>query len=797
MLNSKDIAILHKMMLEGMQDGTGYLAEDYPKVIVMSRLNVEFNWFESLAMLTVFANRVNCPVLNKYKDEILETRDFLWERLSEKYPGSTEEQLKEFLSEVLLGKLHKSRDDYNPFTLRYYSHDEQFFHVGLREYVSNIRPANFGGNWIKIDGRSALAIPIDRMDDFLRFIRNAGVVGHVAPEELKHDIEELNSRHNESRKSENTVYMFPMEEQSEYGHDAFMITSHDKTLINELWKTKDSAVKYVDADRFRNAIVVYTTKKMLPFFINLCSFFGIEQLTIDQASRMFTWKKEDNESAEERANTEAEDFAEDDEYDEYEEPAREPEENESRVKIDIDAMNLPIIPYPFQVTDAERLLSMKQGILGHEMGLGKTCISIFVGMNIPGHKIVICPESLRLNWKREIERLQKGADVRIIYSKDKEVVPGKDWTILGYQTCVKHRERLESCGEYTLFVDEAHNIKSVDSYGKPASERARAVMYMGRKANRLYLITGTPMPLRSKDLYNILVMLHEINPREPYAFHKYGLEFCNATQTDYGWDYNGTSNREALHMILRKYMIRRLKRDVLPHLRKQRQFIPIAEISAEYKKIEKEIDAAEPGVEFMGKAMKGRRLLSRIKIAPTIDLAESYVNSGESVVIVTEFTETLEKIATHFGNNACKICGGMTDKEKQKSIDDFQAGIKQVCVINMIAGGVGVTLTKAHNMIVCDYDWTPANMIQVEDRICRAGQKECCNIYYMYCENSKLDRAFVRMITKKAEDVDKVVDNSENTNDFEKTKNESILYYEYMSKQYEEEKAYEKQAATN
>lgn len=797
MLNSKDIAILHKMMLEGMQDGTGYLAEDYPKVIVMSRLNVEFNWIESLAMLTVLANRANCPVLKKYKDEILETRGFLWERLCEKYPGNTEEQRKEFLSEVLLGKLHKSRDDFNPFTLRYYSHDEHFFHIGLREYVSEMRPAKFGGNWIKIDGRSALAIPIDRMDEFLRFIRNAGVVGHIASEDLQLDMEALNSSRQESKQSKNTVYMFPMEEQSEYGHDAFMITSHDRTLINEFWKTKDTAIKYVDADRFGNAIVVYTTKKMLPLFINLCSFFGIEQLSIEQASRMFNWKANAGEkSAEEKTEDAPDNFAEDNEDDEYEEPAREPEEYENRVKIDIDLLNLPIIPYPFQVTDAERLLAMKQAIIGHEMGCGKSLLSILVGMNIPGQKIVICPESLRLNWKREIERVQPDADIRIIYSKDKEVVPGKDWTILGYKTCVKHRESLEN-GEYTLFVDEAHNIKSVDNYGKPASARAKAVMSMGRKANRLYLITGTPMPIRSKDLYNILVLLHEINPREPYAFHKYGLEFCNATQTEFGWDYNGTSNREALHMILRKHMIRRLKRDVLPHLHKQRQFIPIAEISAEYKKIEKEIDAAEPGIDFMGKAMKGRRLLSRIKVAPTIDLTESYVNSGESVVIVTEFTETLEKIAAHFGKNACKICGGMTDKDKQKSVDDFQSGNKQVCVINMVAGGVGITLTKAHNMIVCDYDWTPANMIQVEDRICRAGQKECCNIYYMYCENSKLDRTFVRMITKKAEDVDRVVDNSENTNDFEKTKNDSILYYEYLSKQYEEEKAYKNQPTRN
>ena len=129
----------------------------------------------------------------------------------------------------------------------------------------------------------------------------------------------------------------------------------------------------------------------------------------------------------------------------------------------------------------------------------------------------------------------------------------------------------------------------------------------------------------------------------------------------------------------------------------------------------------------------------------------------------------------------------MTDKAKQQAIDDFQSGRKKVCVINLIAGGVGVTLTKAHNMIVCDYDWTPANMVQVEDRICRAGQLECCNIYYLYCEKALLDRAFISMITHKSENIDRVVDNSENTNDFEKSKNENMMYYEYLVKQIKKE----------
>ena len=107
----------------------------------------------------------------------------------------------------------------------------------------------------------------------------------------------------------------------------------------------------------------------------------------------------------------------------------------------------------------------------------------------------------------------------------------------------------------------------------------------------------------------------------------------------------------------------------------------------------------------------------------------------------------------------------MTDTAKQKAVDEFQSGQKKVCCINLIAAGVGITLTNSCNMVVCDFDWTPANMTQVEDRICRTGQGEHCNIFYICHEKAILDDIFMEMITDKSANIDKVVDNAENTVD--------------------------------
>ena len=404
---------------------------------------------------------------------------------------------------------------------------------------------------------------------------------------------------------------------------------------------------------------------------------------------------------------------------------------------------------------------------------GKTMIATLVGTSIDIPKLVIVPESLRLNWRKEIRNLTPDADIRLLYSKDKfdlEKDHLPDWTIAGYATVSKYAEQLKEIGFQCIFIDEAHNCKAVNNYGKPSSKRAEAVLSLCEQAEYVYPMTGTPIPTRNKDLYNIFRMLNvskvgDVKMGEKWSFYNFGNKYCNGHNNGFGWECEGNTNSDALHTCLQPYMVRRLKKDVLPNLTKQRIFIPTETTGKEYKDIEKRLHNMEENDTYMGLAMTGRHILSKEKVKPAIDLAESILSEDKSVVIVSNFNETLDTIVEKFGDDCCTIRGGMTDKAKQQAIDDFQSGKKHVCALNIIAGGVGVTLTRAHDMVICDYDWTPSNMAQVEDRICRAGQTEGCNIHYIYCENSILDTTFVNMITSKSANIDKVVDGAENTMD--------------------------------
>ena len=418
------------------------------------------------------------------------------------------------------------------------------------------------------------------------------------------------------------------------------------------------------------------------------------------------------------------------------------------------------------------------GIVVHNCG--KTVISILIGESIDTPKLVICPESLRLNWQREILQVNPNADVQILLSSETPHF-GKDWTIVGYLTASKFVDNLKEFD--CIFVDEVQYCKSVNNWGKPSSKRAASVITLAQNATYCYLLSGTPLPSHNKDLFNILKMLRcpEFDFNNQWAFKNYADKFCDPQQTYFGVDYSGNSNSDQLHNILKPLMIRRLKKDVLPNLKKQRQFIPIAPIfKKDYKAIMARLSHPNESDTYMGLAMTGRQMLSQYKLDATIDLAESMLDAEESIVIVTNFIETADKLKAHFKDKACEIRGGMTDDDKQLSIDDFQSGFKKVCILNMMAGGVGITLTKAHNMIIMDYAWLPSDMIQVEDRICRGGQTECCNIYYIYCDNSLFDTIFINMITDKSANIDLVVDNAENTFDLADTKSRATTYLDIL-----------------
>lgn len=741
MLSTQQIAEMNVSML-GLgapieKDGEGYNKPDYVRMECIGMLTTELTFEEAYLALTTMQKYKNTQ-LTAYRDELEETFQAYEEEYHKRYPEDESWKGERALDNAKDGSRHQ-KGDYRKRELIYLGDRDECPVMMFQEYVENVDLKPYDGRWMKSSsGKFAMKVPYKYIDTFLDAVADMGRYGYEAPQTLKDAIEAYKEREaskpkeQEKSSDEPIATLTPTGEVNNYGQDIYVLSMNNWNFNQKLWELKDKGLKYVDAKSDKDSVRISTNERLLP--------------------RLLSFLKEQNVDVSPVENAPVID------------------RNKSGNKlIDVSKLDLPFKPFPFQIEDATTVVGKKKALLGHDMGCGKTFISALVGMSIPDKKLVICPETLRLNWKRELEQtdgVNNGADIKVVYSKDKDPQFGKDWTIMGYKTAVKFAGLIMDEKFNCMFVDEAHKCKAVNNYGTPTSQQAKTVMALSQSMDYTYLLTGTPMPTRNKDLYNELVMLGEINPNAPFAFSRFGKKFCDGYNNGFGWNFDGSSNTDELHEILCKYMTRRLKSDVLPNLTKQRLPIIIeAPLSKDYRDIEKRLHHMEDGDTYMALAMTGRRHLSKCKADAAIEFADTLLEGDEPVVLVAEFNETLDKMMEHFGDNACCIRGGMTDTAKQQAVDDFQSGRKKVCCINLIAAGVGITLTKAHNMVICDFDWTPANMTQVEDRICRTGQNEHCNIFYICHEKAILDDIFMEMITDKSANIDKVVDNAENTVD--------------------------------
>ena len=533
---------------------------------------------------------------------------------------------------------------------------------------------------------------------------------------------------------------------NKFGLYEYEININDKNLVSDLWEAKaKNCLKYVDNKTFEDKLIVSISRDQLDNFTKLLDRLMIKYDEDDIEAGLFYQNKSSNQL------------------------------------VDLSTLSLPFTPYDFQIEDATKIIKKKRVLLGHEMGCGKTFISVLVGTSLNIPKLVICPASLRLNWYREITNVCPDADVQIQLNAEAPHF-GKDWTIIGYGSVAKFLDDLKKYFN-CIFVDECHACKAVNNWGNPTSKRAKSVLELADAVEYCYPLTGTPLPSHNIDLYNILKMLkcEAFDFNNKWAFLNFANKFCDPKETYFGKDFSGNSNSDQLHALLSNIMVRRLKKDVLPNLKKQRQFIPLdPHFKREYMNIEKRLYEPEDGDTYMGLAMTGRKMLSMYKLDAAIELAETLIDAGESVVIVTNFVDSADLLKDHFKDSCCEIRGGMSDQSKQQAIDDFQNKKKTVCVLNMQAGGVGITLTAAHTMIIIDYAWVPSDMVQVEDRICRTGQTESCMIYYVYCMNSILDSLFIEMISSKSANIDTVVDNVDNTFDLQSEKDTHFTFIDAL-----------------
>ncbi|CAM9140849.1 unnamed protein product, partial [Laminaria digitata] len=99
-----------------------------------------------------------------------------------------------------------------------------------------------------------------------------------------------------------------------------------------------------------------------------------------------------------------------------------------------------------------------------------------------------------------------------------------------------------------------------------------------------------------------------------------------------------------------------------------------------------------------------------------------------------------------------RIDGRTKPKDRQDLVDKFQSNPSvRVALLGLTAAGIGITLTAASRVVFAELYWTPAQLLQAEDRCHRIGQSTVVKVQYLVAKGS-LDDALWPLIQQKVSD---------------------------------------------
>lgn len=454
---------------------------------------------------------------------------------------------------------------------------------------------------------------------------------------------------------------------------------------------------------------------------------------------------------------------------------------------------------PYQKAGVSYSIGRNSALIADEMGLGKTIEAIGVANHLKVSSVlVICPASLKLNWKREWQKWNiQNHSIDIA----KDSVSGVNVVIVNYDILKKLHRQIRSRQWDLVIFDESHYLKN--------SKAQRTKEALDKKdpipAKRRLFLTGTPILNRPIELWPILAYTDPTGLGK--NFWAYAKRYCNAYHDGFGWNVKGSSHSDELQKKLRtRLMIRRLKSDVmkeLPPKRRQVIELPANGLSDVLKK-EKEVWNKHQGIverlnQLMSEAGNDeeyKEQVSRLKREAAVAFEEMaavrhetalakvpYVishikdslESGDKVVVFGHHLDVLGQIHKAFPKMSVMMTGETSLKDRQDAVDSFQNDDSvRLFVGSTTAAGLGITLTASSHVIFGELDWVPANLTQAEDRLHRIGQENSVLVQHLVLEES-IDAYMARTVVSKQDVITKTLDEEAPKQEEEATKVEKEI----------------------
>lgn len=446
--------------------------------------------------------------------------------------------------------------------------------------------------------------------------------------------------------------------------------------------------------------------------------------------------------------------------------------------------------FPYQKEGVEFALFRKTAIIADEMGLGKTLQAIVTAIQkkeVFGFRktLVVCPASLKEQWKKEIEKFTSEKALVIEGLPEEREMQYKDedhfFYIINYETILRDRMSLNRSGFDFLILDEAQRIKNYET--KTASSVSKLLV------KHVLVITGTPIENRLIDIFSLV---SAINPWFFGPLWEFSYQHCLFDPVKQN-KINGYYDLQKLNKRLDKILIRREKRKVLEQLPNVQQFnvpVSISPLQADYHASYARGIASIISKKFMTPydLQKLQLLLASMRMvcdstylideetneSPKLEelrymLLEKLdvVNSDRKIIIFSEWLKVHKLIGQLLRENNigfAELNGTVPVKQRGELIQRFETNPQIKIFLSTEAGGSGLNLQVADTLINFELPWNPAKKNQRIGRIDRLGQKSNKLTIFNFITKNSIEEQIATGLLIKQNLFDGVLDSSSTTN---------------------------------
>jgi len=402
--------------------------------------------------------------------------------------------------------------------------------------------------------------------------------------------------------------------------------------------------------------------------------------------------------------------------------------------------------YPHQETAKQFLLTQKRAILADQPRVGKTLPTAAAALeNLPC--LIVCPAIAKTVWEAAFCKLSN-ASIRVVNGKnDAMKTTNHQVVIINYDLL----QYFNNAGFQTLVLDECHRIKN------PLAKRTASASLLMKQIDRVYALSGTPIPNRPVELWPIL---HGLGIYRG-GWYDFAARYAKMWKSPWGLDVSGSSNIPELKALMKPHVLRRKKEDVFKDYRDPQVSLITFDLPNDKREQQFDADAlaANPNalLAFEGLAEIMKEAGMR-KVNLAAEFIDDLLNSGEPVVVFAHHKDVVAELVKELkAHKPVTVVGDTPRAQRDKAIEAFQAG-KTKCIIgNIAAMSEGVDLSAADTIVFVECTWSTSALEQASSRVENITKNGIQPVIYILTIRASLDHTVLAKVLKKLNVVNQII----------------------------------------